>query len=199
MEAPIFYVKNLSRRFHGDRHCELWRFADYDACISLNKKVMAMSIVKKLLLSIDEIIAGFCGLTMVSITILGVIMRYVWNNPIKWMEEVCLGLFVWMVFLGASSGYKRDLHISITLLIELLPPRIQKFINFMVIVLTYVVLTVFTVLGYMYCTQSNVKITPALRLPYYYISAALPVGCVLMMIHISLGLLRSKICHKDLK
>jgi len=149
-------------------------------------------IIKRLFFNIDEILAGFCGVSMVFITIWGVIMRYIFNNPLKWVEEVSLGLFVWMIFLGAAAGFKKELHISINLLVDLFPAKAQRVIDFFIKFLTYVVLLIFTILGYQYCTMTNYKITPALRVPYYYIAVALPVGCIFMMIHITFALLRRK-------
>lgn len=56
-----------------------------------------------------------------------VFLRYVFNAPQAWAEEVGRYLFVWSVFLGAAVALAEDGHIRITVLIDWLGPRAAKF------------------------------------------------------------------------
>jgi TRAP-type C4-dicarboxylate transport system permease small subunit len=47
-----------------------------------------------------------------------VFLRYVFNAPQAWAEEVGRYLFVWSVFLGSAAALAEDRHIRITVLIE---------------------------------------------------------------------------------
>lgn len=53
--------------------------------------------------------------TLVAVTFAAVVFRYVFNSSLVWGEELARYLFVWLVFLGASIGTRRGIHISIDL------------------------------------------------------------------------------------
>ena len=40
-------------------------------------------------------------------------MRYVFNNPLTWGEELIVALLTWMVFLGAAAAVRSQMHIRI--------------------------------------------------------------------------------------
>jgi TRAP-type C4-dicarboxylate transport system permease small subunit len=48
---------------------------------------------------------------------LGVVLRYVFNNPLTWSEEIVVTFFVWMVMLGVPSALRSKMHIRIDILI----------------------------------------------------------------------------------
>ncbi len=48
---------------------------------------------------------------------LGVVLRYVFNNPLTWSEEIVVTIFVWMVMLGVPSALRSKMHIRIDVLI----------------------------------------------------------------------------------
>ena len=48
---------------------------------------------------------------------LGVVLRYVFNNPLTWSEEIVVTVFVWMVMLGVPSALRSKMHIRIDVLI----------------------------------------------------------------------------------
>ena len=68
----------------------------------------------------ETLIAIFLGL-MTLITFSNVIARYVFNENLLWALEVTLFLFAWLVLLGASYCVKKDLHLGIDLVINVLP------------------------------------------------------------------------------
>ena len=59
-----------------------------------------MKNLKKLLGNLDTIISGFSLCAIVVITLAGVIMRKIANQPIAWLEEVQLLLFIYAIFFG---------------------------------------------------------------------------------------------------
>jgi TRAP-type C4-dicarboxylate transport system permease small subunit len=52
-----------------------------------------------------------------------VISRYVFGQPIAWVEEVATYSFIWATFIGASLGLKSDRHVKIDTFVGRLPPR----------------------------------------------------------------------------
>lgn len=55
---------------------------------------------------------GLIALMVVTIT-LQVVTRYVWGQPLVWVEELATYSFIWAVFLGAALGLKEMRHIRI--------------------------------------------------------------------------------------
>jgi TRAP-type C4-dicarboxylate transport system permease small subunit len=58
-------------------------------------------------------------------------------------------------------------------------------------ILCYAVLSFMAWWGWMLGRQAQLKVTNMLRIPYTYIDLAVPVGCILMMIHLALGTRRN--------
>ena len=58
---------------------------------------------------------------MTLVTFSNVIARYVFNDNLLWALEITLFLFAWLVLLGASYCVKKDLHLGIDLVINVLP------------------------------------------------------------------------------
>ena len=44
---------------------------------------------------------------------LGVVMRYVLNDPLTWAEEFVVTLFVWSIMLGIPAALRSNMHIRI--------------------------------------------------------------------------------------
>lgn len=67
---------------------------------------------------------------MIFIFVLGlaqVIWRWVLNDPITWSEELIQLTYVWICYLGWAIATRRDSHIRITALTNLLPHGAQKY------------------------------------------------------------------------
>ena len=63
--------------------------------------------LKSILTNLDAIITGTTLTICVILVNANVIMRYFFNNPIHWCEEVVTSLFVWTVFIGSSYAYRK--------------------------------------------------------------------------------------------
>ena len=56
------------------------------------------------LLNLDFVISGVAFLLLLAVTFVGVIMRYVFNDPLIWQEEAQLVLIVWVVYFVLAAG-----------------------------------------------------------------------------------------------
>lgn len=156
------------------------------------------SFLKKFFLNMDDIIASISVILIIAITVLGVFMRFVVGDPLKWTEEASLALFVWLTFFGASSVMKRDEHISIDFLVEISPKPVQKLLVwFKYIVVMLVLIIVFMVLGYELAAHAWAKITPILRIHYTFIDLAVPAGGLLAAIQLIRSILKNKKNHNN--
>lgn len=81
---------------------------------------------------IDSIEESFIAITlglMTLVTFANVIARYVFNSNILWGLEVTVFLFAWLVLIGASYGVKKTFHIGVDVVVNMLPPKIKKFVT----------------------------------------------------------------------
>ena len=54
-----------------------------------------------------------------------VILRYAFNSPLTWSEELARYLFIWCAFLGWIVASRRKSHLAMTFVIERLSTRTQ--------------------------------------------------------------------------
>lgn len=136
------------------------------------------------------LVATMVGL-MVVIILASVFTRYVLNDPLGWAEQVTKYLMIWAAFLGASLGIKEGSHIAVNVIVDLLPEKAQRVCFYLGYALTASFLLVATYQGvkFAYNVRENKDFMVgdmSMAWPY----AAIPVGCVLMLIQ--LGLLCAK-------
>ncbi len=55
-----------------------------------------------------------------------VVARYVFNSGISWGNELVGHLFLWIVMIGASYGFKHGVHLGVDILMKKLPPAARK-------------------------------------------------------------------------
>src|SRR5260370_40663843 len=56
----------------------------------------------------------------------GVFSRYVLFSTFTWYDEIARICFVWLVFLGAAVGVKRQAHFRLHLVVDALWPRARR-------------------------------------------------------------------------
>jgi TRAP-type C4-dicarboxylate transport system permease small subunit len=50
---------------------------------------------------------------IIALTFFQVLLRYVFNSPVAWIEEISRYLFVWIVFLGSAVAFRSGTHIKV--------------------------------------------------------------------------------------
>ncbi|KAA2316110.1 TRAP transporter small permease [Pseudooceanicola sediminis] len=73
----------------------------------------------------ETLIAVILGV-MTLVTFANVIARYVFNSNILWALEGTVFLFGWMVLLGASYAVKKNAHLGVDAVIEILPAPARR-------------------------------------------------------------------------
>lgn len=58
-----------------------------------------------------------------------VIWRWILNNPIVWSEELIQLTYVWICYLGWAIATRKDSHIRITALLNMMPQGVQKWLQ----------------------------------------------------------------------
>jgi len=103
-------------------------------------------------------IIGFINQSIAAIGIAGgvalafynVVARYVFGSSLTWAGELTVYLFLWSAFFGAAYCFKKDAHISISILLEKVPPRVAKALMLLSHAITFVFLSAVSWYGYRY-------------------------------------------------
>jgi len=84
------------------------------------------SLIDKILGTLNKSIATFGIAAGVALAFINVVARYGFNGSITWASELTNYFFIWSAFFGAAYCFKKDSHISVTILLERLPSPIMK-------------------------------------------------------------------------
>ncbi len=123
----------------------------------------------------------------VAVLLAGVVMRFVFNSPIPWADELASILFLWLANLGAAVALRRGTHMRTTALVSRWSPRARAWGEALAIAAPCLMLAI--LIGPMaeYAQEEWVVQTPALSWPDTIRAAAVPVGAAFM---IAISLLR---------
>ena len=81
------------------------------------------------ILFVEKCLGALSLFIMLCICFFAVVMRYVFNNPWTWSEEVILILLVVFGFLCISIDIYNDEHVALTFLYNKLPPKVQTVLD----------------------------------------------------------------------
>lgn len=124
------------------------------------------------------VLAGISGLQ--------VVMRYIFNAPLPWTEEISGMALVWMTFLGAVGLARRNLHARVELLVEVASDkRWFLALDLLLDLLGIAFLILVVIGGWDLIQQLDHEKTPALRLPVTWQVAAIPLSALAMAIVMS--------------
>ena len=147
--------------------------------------------LKLILTNLDAIITAATLSICVVLVNANVIMRYFFNSPIRWAEEVVTSLFVWTVFIGSAYAYRKHSHLGVDILVNLMPPKMKAVVKAVMSVVELGVLTMLTWISseYVYHLIYNragklkVVMTDMLRIPKWWTGIAVPIGFGLSVIY----------------
>ncbi|HWR30903.1 MAG TPA: TRAP transporter small permease [Negativicutes bacterium] len=71
-------------------------------------------------------VAVLCMALILLLVVAQVVMRYVFNSPLVWSEELAVYVMVWMTFIGSVICMRDNEHIEVTILVDYLPHSLQR-------------------------------------------------------------------------
>jgi len=152
--------------------------------MDINKKKSAKTLFARINHVVGTIInayeAGSLIICMGALTVLliaNVIAREFFKS-IYFAEEISEFLVIFTTFVGLSYGVRRARHIRMGAFLDMMNPRLEKGFIFIISAVSAAVMFIMADASYEYLVNSMRKAheTPALRLPYWYFYAILPVG-----------------------
>lgn len=117
-------------------------------------------------------------------------MRYFFNHPLQWNDEVVTGLFVWTVFIGSAYAYRKHAHLGVDIVTNALKPKARVVVQDIISVLELAVLIMLTVISIQYVHNLiyvrgvyKPYVSDILRFPRWWIGIAVPIGFALSVIY----------------
>lgn len=97
------------------------------------------TVAKKVVQGID-VLATVLISGVITLTIIQVLSRHVFNLSLNWTEELARYFYVWATFFGAVVAFRLDKHIRILFLLDALPKRTRSVVEIAIHVFTFVFL-----------------------------------------------------------
>ncbi len=143
-----------------------------------------------------KIIIVIMAACMVGAILLQVLMRYVFNRPPSWTEELALFLFSWSMLLMLAVGVRESFHVRMDLLIQRLPTVSSRSLQALIDVGTASFGGYLTWAGAMYALEMHGATSAAIGYPIILLYGAAPASGFLIFIF-SLELLLSRHSHGE--
>ena len=119
---------------------------------------------------------------MVFIMMYQVILRYVFSNSNSWSEELTRYLFIFNVMFAAAIAVRRNSHLQIDILINLLSPKVKAIFTIVATIVGIVFLGLLFTYCLDLCTQAASNISPGVGISMSIPYAAMPIGIVFMIL-----------------
>jgi len=121
--------------------------------------------------------------TMLIVAWVHVIRRYIFNNSLTWSEEFLRFSLVWFALLSASIIHKKRGHLGIVTFREMMPKKIQIFLERSLPYLALVATSLTAIYGVNLMIRVQGQFSPALRIPVALPYAAIPISFILMTLY----------------
>ncbi|WP_040984433.1 TRAP transporter small permease [Oceanobacillus jeddahense] len=121
------------------------------------------------------------GVIIVTVT-LQIVAREIIYFPVSWTQEVAKYSFIWMSLIGAALGIRNLSHVSIDVIVNKLPPKIEKFIQYFIEVSIILLMTVLLVQSFRFSLSAAGQTSPIIGVPMSVVYVALIVFSILSIL-----------------
>ena len=125
---------------------------------------------------INQSIAAFGIAAGVALAFYNVIARYVFNSSLTWASELTIYLFLWSTFFGAAYCFKVDAHISVSVLLDKVSPKVAKVLMLFSHLITLIYLAAVSYYGYRYLVAFSDEMSIDLEIPMWIPESVIPVA-----------------------
>lgn len=140
---------------------------------------------------IDRVLEAVAALLLASITLVlfaNAVLRFLFDSPWGGTEELVTGLMLWLTMLGFTIGVRRRESIEVRAFVDRLPVRVAVWLKLATDLIMALVLLHLAWFAYQYVVEFGGDMTPYLRLPRGFFTAALPVGALAAAAIVLIGL-----------
>lgn len=135
---------------------------------------------------LEEYLCAALIMFMSLLAFANVIVRYLTDDSLAFTEELVINLFVLVTLLGASIAFRRNAHLGVTLLVDLLPKSCRKWFAVLSGVAGVAVFAMLLYHGVDMVIQeytSEMK-TYSMGLPMWWFGLSVPLGSLLIIIRV---------------
>lgn len=152
-----------------------------------------------------EIIEDNCGglfiIVAVSLVFIQIVLRTVFDFGLSGLYEMASFCMIWSVFLTAGVGIKRNTHVRVDLLLQVVPPRVAFVMEIVIALFIVTVSLALVVSGWLLVHESVIFgdwTLGTMRVPMWLPQLIMPLGGFLMFVHSVgriIGLLRGTLAE----
>jgi TRAP-type C4-dicarboxylate transport system permease small subunit len=139
-------------------------------------------VATSLTLILDAVIASLFAVILL-ITIMQVILRYVFNESIIGGNELMEGLFIYTTAIGSAAAIKRRQHINISYIVQQLPKFLQRLDDILVHALIAFLNGVMIFYSIRWISKVGSNESPVMRVPEWIFQISIPIGCGLVIVY----------------
>ena len=132
-----------------------------------------------------SLVAGILILIIMVATLIGVVTRYVFRDPVTWPYPVSSYLLLWVIYLATSRTFQNGEHVRIDFVLNLLPASVRTALEIVGQALTSVFLIGFFWQTFKLFWRSwlqNTHDTSTLNVPLAWVQVIMPVGLLLLFL-----------------
>lgn len=135
----------------------------------------------KKLIKIELIIAKIMFIAMVILILIAAIGRCI-GYPLIWSIEISMVLFAWVSMFSIHYAHAQHRNMGIDFLSKRLPEQIQNLFDYVNQVLIILFLGFGTYAGYVFTWDTRAHVLPVSEISQVFLNAAVPTGCLLMIL-----------------
>lgn len=140
-----------------------------------------MNGLSQFLVKVEEALSRLLLISIVALVFMEVLLRWI-GSPTTWSVAIAQLLFIWIIFLGANQALRKNGHIGIDILTRLLPVKLQYYIQLVMFILIAFFLAIIAFFGFKLTTENTSRLISGTAISYSYVTMAVPVGCLLMLV-----------------
>lgn len=118
------------------------------------------------------------------VAILQVVCRYVVGASLFWSEELMRYIMIWMSMLIAGVAYSRGAMLGMRAIVDLLPPRRRRWAELLGCLGSLFLLGMIAWYGWRFALRTARDESVALQISMFWVHAAVPLGAVLIALHV---------------
>lgn len=147
--------------------------------------------MQKVFSFLDRMLYGFNSLLLLAIVLLlfaNILLRYAFQMPIAWTEELSMLFLVWMVYGAATTLQKKGKHLAVEIVYNKMPLGVKRWMDIVGLSLTLIALAFLVVAAFKLVRMQYHSYTMTLYIRYSYFSLPVLLGSILMLIHTATAL-----------
>ena len=136
--------------------------------------------------AMNRALVAFALAAVFAIVFVNVVGRFGFGRSFSWVEEAARHLMILGAFAGGGLALREGRMVAITFLPDMLPPALARLVRWGIVIVVFAFLVVLTWLGIQFVQFGWNKQTMSTGMPRGVPYMAIPIGCLIMLVHLAL-------------